>query len=1409
MFKKAKESLSFSRQKFYEFSLSRKKKISLFLLIFNLVLYFAIFSPLIQNKNSEFQKTMSFAGEKQVSKEIQFLSNEILIKVKKESKSKVKENSDTTGIRTIDEKKIKKRFKKLERLIPEGKKSKKDEDIFLWYLISLEGPGERIGGELNGKSKRVVSKNPKAIALLEAVAILQEDPDIEKAEPNFVFSLSQTDTTPPTVSITDPAPGATVSGFYTIKATATDNVGVARVEFYASIGGQTPLIATDTTYPYEAIWDTTQTSNGSAAVFAYAYDGVNNSATTRSDVIVNNIVSTPTIIPSLSPTLTPTTSPSVTSTPTPTSIPFPNDPYYHSTGSWGQSYPDMWGMRKINMEPVWQATSSASVIIADIDTGVDRNHEDLKDNMWINTAETPGNGVDDDNNGYIDDYYGWDWIENDGDPMDAHGHGTHMAGTLAATGNNGIGVAGMSWNSKIMALRFLGADGYGYADKAAAALIYAADMGARVSSNSYGGYGQSQVEDDAIRYGHNKGMVSVIAAANSNDDALNYSPASSDLALTIAASDYNDAKAYFSNWGEKIDVAAPGVEILSTRGSVNSMCTAPRTVGNYCHVSGTSMATPHVAGLAALILSKNPSLTPEAVRQIIRTSSVDLGAAGKDKDFGYGRIDANAAFNLANTPVLAPIITSPVSRTTINGTNAQIIGTADGVNFSSYKVEIGLGRLPAYWTTLVTSTTPVTNGVLSTIDTTTLTDGIYIIRLSTTDTNGKTYQFQIHDIEIDNFDAEIVTPLGYMAKGSIAVMGSAVVKNSLTLQNYTIEWGEGTNPISFTSNGITLANGGIQPIINGQLATFDTSQLTDGQQYTVRLTVLANNGLSVQKTTTSIVDKDIVNGWPKVIFQNTVENFGSPTAMADLDGDGSKEIVVAAADGKVYAYSKNGSTLPGFPFVVSAGYGFFWGANIDDIDKDGKKEIIAKASFDLARGGKLYIIKSDGTAYTGWPVPTINTYKSADGTPLIVDLDNDGTKEIVVTGDGNYKQITIHAYRLNGTEITGFPKTTPIEETLNNFGSLSATDMDKDGKVELAIGNANKFYLFDNQGNLLPGWPYVASSNVNFDSPGAFGDIDGNGNSELAAIGDDPATDQAYVYIWRKDGTLFTNYPQVPAGIQEFNNLSRLNSPSIADIDNDGKDEIVIGMEKVVVFDEQGITSFTTSVPGFNPPAIGDINGDGNVDFVSTWFYKLGIALNNGVSYWNRVFPWNENLYATFARPPITADLDNNGKMEFLTAHTNWNIYKGNTVVYLWEIPTPGTATKEWPIPLHDSQRSGNLNPYIVLPPTPTPTPLPTNTPTPAPSDTTPPTVSITSPLNNSKVSRNKTTIIKASASDTSGIARIEFYVNGALKCTDTTASYTCAWLVPSPRNVVYTLQAKAYDNFGNTGFANIKVTSK
>ncbi|MCA8925995.1 MAG: S8 family serine peptidase, partial [Planctomycetes bacterium] len=244
-------------------------------------------------------------------------------------------------------------------------------------------------------------------------------------------------------------------------------------------------------------------------------------------------------------------------------------------------------METIQAPQAWELeTGSAQVVVAVIDTGVDYTHPDLSANMWTNPGEVPGNGVDDDRNGVVDDFYGYDFANGDPDPRDDNVHGTHCAGTVGAVGDNGVGVAGVCWSVRIMALKFLGSDGSGNTSDAIACIHYAIANGADVMSNSWGGGESSRALEEAITAARAAGIVFVAAAGNSGDTRVHY-PGAYPAALTVSATDRADALATFSSYGPAVDLAAPGVGIVS--------CALEH---GYASLSGTSMATPHVAGLA-------------------------------------------------------------------------------------------------------------------------------------------------------------------------------------------------------------------------------------------------------------------------------------------------------------------------------------------------------------------------------------------------------------------------------------------------------------------------------------------------------------------------------------------------------------------------------------------------------------------------------------------------------------------------------------------------------------------------------------------------------------------------------------------------------------------------------------------
>lgn len=310
-----------------------------------------------------------------------------------------------------------------------------------------------------------------------------------------------------------------------------------------------------------------------------------------------------------------------------------------STGDMG----DIAGKAGIDVDAqrAWEIeTGNRNVVVASIDTGVDYTLQDLAPNMWVNQAEKNGaTGKDDDGNGVVDDIYGYNAINNGGNPKDDHGHGSHTSGTIGAKGNDGKGVVGVAWNVQLMGVKFLSAQGGGTLADAVKAIDYTTAMKVDMTSNSWGGGGFSQALYDSIARARDAGILFIAAAGNSssNNDSDPEYPASYDLdnIISVAAIDNAGQMAYFSCYGKTtVDVAAPGVNVLST------------TPDGYQSWSGTSMATPHVTGVAALLKSANPDMTWQEIKaRLIKTAKPLATLRGKVVSGGL----VNAYHALMNT----------------------------------------------------------------------------------------------------------------------------------------------------------------------------------------------------------------------------------------------------------------------------------------------------------------------------------------------------------------------------------------------------------------------------------------------------------------------------------------------------------------------------------------------------------------------------------------------------------------------------------------------------------------------------------------------------------------------------------------------------------------------------------------
>jgi subtilisin family serine protease/Tol biopolymer transport system component len=431
----------------------------------------------------------------------------------------------------------------------------------------------------------------------------------------------------------------------------------------------------------------------------------------------------------------------------------PNDPFFNSSGSWGQGFPDLWGLYNIEAPAAWDLTTGAGVTIAVLDTGL-IPLPDIAANIWVNPGEVPGNGIDDDGNGYVDDVTGWGFADPHGSTFDAIGHGTHVAGTLAAVGNNADGIIGVAWQAKVMPLGIFTADGQTSSDAIAAALLYAVHNGADVVNMSFGGFGASFVVRDAIDYAAANGLVLVAAAGNDALDVKGVKPANLDPVIATAAVDHTDQPAFFSNFGGKVELAAPGGGdqgrgVYQPFDSVLSLTpynccagladpklvlTAPGDLSQFfSRQAGTSSAAPHVSGVAALILSRHPEFTAEQVRQALRDSADDLGPAGRDARYGYGRLNAARAVALDAVPVAR--LETPANLTRFHGELTSVRATVRNPGGPTPSWHLSFGPQGQTLSEIASGSGAVDNALLTSLDTAPLAPGNYLVRLEVSAAN--------------------------------------------------------------------------------------------------------------------------------------------------------------------------------------------------------------------------------------------------------------------------------------------------------------------------------------------------------------------------------------------------------------------------------------------------------------------------------------------------------------------------------------------------------------------------------------------------------------------------------------------------------------------------------------------------
>ncbi|MBN1349616.1 S8 family serine peptidase [candidate division KSB1 bacterium] len=851
-----------------------------------------------------------------------------------------------------------------------------------------------------------------------------------------------------------------------------------------------------------------------------------------------------------------------------------------------------WALDAIDAPDGWDyGTGSANVIIGIVDTGIDWDHPDLAAKIWINQNEIPGNGIDDDGNSFVDDVHGWDFVSvnssevatgedpgpRDNNPMDFTGHGTHVSGIAGATTNNSYGIAGVAWICMLMAVRagYKDAEGNGTftTSDIAAAIYYAADNGANIINMSFGAtiIGTLSEDDpglsafkDAIDYAYAKDVILIAAAGNDAMKNVTVVPAFFSKVIGVAATDKNNDKATFSNFGSDwIDVAAPGVNIKST--FFNDV---------FAYMSGTSMSTPLVSGLAALILSKNPDFSNEDIAMVITN---EVTAPASEYFVGKGIINAEKALQVDQKTDLVAKITSPENMYVLV---TNYIGFYVSIKGAGWALEYGPGIYPQNWTSI--------SGSNSTTDF----DGLLTGWSPTAQDNG-TYTFRLR---VWYGDREIFDRV------TINIKQSAFPQQP--------GWPIQTNGEVHTSPIVAdLDNDGNSEIIlyvdSGYLYVWD------------------HWGQNKQ-------------GWPQYLGsarpseiyekQNWLQ---AMPAIADMDNDGNLDIVVITFSGRVLTFDYLGNKIDDWCIYNSPG--FCMGPTIVDLDNDGQNEIIFRSS------KNLYAYSKNGVSLSGWVARLRGEGLHVWPSPSVGDIDNDGDYEIVIGALYYYYEDWInekmYAYHHNAEDVQGWPYESGYGEGYTGWIRSDATlaDLDGDGSIEVISGTEKGYILVLNSDGTSfgDGWPqYLPYS---FKASPAVGDIDNDGELEIAIGNRSDDEGRLKLYAFEPDGSLIEGWPYIVGGLGGY--TFGWISPVMADVNGDNQIDIISVLEigaslgeggsEVYAFDKNAnvISGFPLSLQekSYTAVTIADIDGDGDVEI-------LAGDLSGKLFVWNLPHPYNAEL---------------------------------------------------------------------------------------------------------------------------------------------------------------------------------------
>lgn len=892
----------------------------------------------------------------------------------------------------------------------------------------------------------------------------------------------------------------------------------------------------------------------------------------------------------------------------------PNDPYSSS-----QYY-----LNLVNIPPVWDKRKGG-VLVGIIDSGIDFLHPDLKQSYYINPGEygsgKENNGIDDDNDGFIDNWRGWNFINNTNNPEDdnIYSHGTSVAGIISAGFNNNIGISSVTAGSKSLILKCFNSQGIGYEDHIASAILYSVVQGVKVINMSFGDYIYSDLFRDVIRYAYSKNVVLIASAGNDNSTVLHY-PSSFDEVISVAACDKYPNKASFSAYGVTVDLYAPGVDILTTSRLGKGDA---QYGGDYLLANGTSFSAPVVAGIASLLFAENPSLSNEDLRGVlVSTTNYFANQSNWDDYYSSGFLNSFSAFQNSFNPTTARIY-SPYLNYGFSNDTLKVMLTAASAFFGSYSLKYGIGYKPELYTNLFSSSVQAIRDTVFTWNTYAMQDTSYTLKLQLLANNGRiiehstvfsksdappsfTYYSNGEIVFKDGFSEFITFTNDVPSKGLIYYRrkGSADVFQSIYADEGNIGYFT-TSHFAYISHFNLLpdtdyeyyfeavSHNGMKSVLTDSSFYFRTKKQIDKYSY-----IKKPYSLPKSQINDKVVDINN-NGTKDLLVNNLTRSFGSEifefsnnrfqSVVVDFVGQYNiRDIILKnnkwnllvstrTRDGIIYQ-SQTDYSIPGNEIWNSGNASPFWSSQFADVDGDGIEEIlgfgndglsIKKFQSTVTDFANLSFIPQNGSSYAN----SQNT--------LVYDFDSDGRKEIVFTNsffDNEGQKTSLNIYKhISGNTFTWvFHEEYPLAIKGDN---LCMGDFDGDGKKEIAIGFSTELEIPVKLFSVL----FIKCTGLNtFEEYSSTEFYNSNPQAELSTESGDVDSDNKDEVIVSEGSSLYIL--KLNPGTQKFDPVfyqEGINSYNsiVYDFDNNGIKELGVNNNDSLIFLEKNISFAGPSTP--------------------------------------------------------------------------------------------------------------------------------------------------------------------------------------------------------------------------------------